>query len=139
MKARLLIDVKDPTGASDDVIPAGTVLNIVELTAEDGHGNCFPLEADEAEVLLPTFEELGFEIRGTGQGGTAYVLNLASGKTVLVTDADGTWIPDENTDQPVLLGIYNENRESESMQAYPSCSAAILALRSDLELVPCKA
>jgi len=139
MKARLLVPISDPSGATDEVIPPGTIVKVVELCVEGADNVCFPLEPDQAEVLLPTFEDLGFEIRGTDPGCLAYVLNLASGKMILVTDADGAWIPDVDSDQPALIGIYNENGESESMKAYPSCTAAVLALRSDLELVPCKA
>jgi hypothetical protein len=57
MKARLLKDIRDPTGETDEVIPAGTIVEVIELTVEN-NGNCFPLEAHEAEILLPTFDDL---------------------------------------------------------------------------------
>jgi len=130
MQARLLKDMRDPTGETDEVIPAGTIVKVVELTVEGAGGNCFPLEAAEAEILLPTFDELGFEVWGTGNGSVAYGRNLPEGRSVLVTNTDGNWIPDEDDDEAVLVGIYNENGESESVQAYPSCSAAILTIRN---------
>jgi hypothetical protein len=72
MKARLLKEIRDPTGETDEVIPAGTIVEVVELTV-DHDGTCFPLEAREAEILLPTFDDLGFEVWGTGGGSAAYV------------------------------------------------------------------
>jgi hypothetical protein len=137
MKARLLKDIRDPTGETDEVIPAGTIVEVVELTVEHA-GTCFPLEAHDAEILLPTFDDLGFEVWGTGGGSAAYGLRLPDGKTILVTNVDANWIPDEDDDQAVLVGIYNENGESESVLTYPACSAAILAIRNDLGLAVSK-
>ena len=133
MKARLLKDIRDPTGETDEVIPAGTIVEVVDLTV-DHDGTCFPLEAKEAEILLPTFDDLGFEVWGTGGGSTAYGLKLPEGKTILITNIDGNWIPDEDDDQPVLVGTYSESGESESVLTYPTCISAILAIRSDLGL-----
>ena len=138
MKARILKDIRDPTGETDEVIPAGTIVEVVELTV-DHDGTCFPLEAKEAEILLPTFDDLGFEVWGTGGGSTAYGLKLPDGRTILVTNSDGNWIPDEDDDLPVLVGTYNDSGESESVLTYPSSTAAILALRSDLGLAASKA
>jgi hypothetical protein len=133
MKARLLKDIRDPTGQTDEVIPAGTIVKVIEFTAEHA-GNCFPLEAHEAEILLPTFDDLGFDVCGTGNGGAAYRRKLPDGRTALVTNTDGNWIPDEDREEAVLVGIYNQNGESESVQSYSSCSAAILSIRNDLGL-----
>ena len=137
MKARLLKDIRDPTGETDEVIPAGTIVEVVELTVEN-NGTCFPLEAHEAEILLPTFDDLGFEVWGTGAGSAAYGLKLPDGRTILVTNVDGNWIPDEDTDEAILVGTYNQNGESESVLTYPTCTAAILAIRNDLGLTACK-
>ena len=137
MKARLVKDIRDPTGETDEVIPAGTIVEVVELTVEN-NGTCFPLEAQEAEILLPTFDDLGFEVWGTGGGSAAYGLKLPDGRTILVTNVDGNWIPDEDTDEPILVGTYNQSGESESVLTYPTCTAAILAIRSDLGLAVSK-
>lgn len=134
MKARLLKDIRDPTGETDESIPAGTIVNVVEVTAELPDGNCFALEADDAEVLPPTFEDLGFEIWGMGAGNAAYGLNLANGDHILVTEATGCWIPQE--DGPVLVGIYDGNREAKSVKEYPTPESAVRVLINDLGLVP---
>jgi hypothetical protein len=102
MKARLLKDIRDPTGETDEVIPAGTIVEVVELTVEN-NGNCFPLEAYDAEIILPTFDDLGFEVWGTGGGSAAYGLKLPDGRTILLTNVDGNWIPDEDNDEAVLV------------------------------------
>jgi hypothetical protein len=138
MKARLLKDIRDPTGETDEVLQAGTIVEVVELTVEHA-GTCFPLEAREAEIILPTFDDLGFEVWGTGGGSAAYGLKLPDGRTILVTNVDGTWIPDEDSDEAVLVGTYNQSGESESVLTYPAISAAILAIRNDLGLAICKA
>ena len=88
---------------------------------------------------MPTFDDLGFEVWGTGGGSTAYGLKLQDGRTILVTNTDGNWIPDEDDDLPVLVGTYNDSGESESVLTYPSSTAAILAIRSDLGLAASKA
>lgn len=137
MKARLLKDIRDPTGETDEVIPAGTIVEVVDLTV-DSDGTCFPLEAKDVEMLLPNFDDLGFAIWGTGGDSAAYGLKLPDGRTILVTNLDGNWIPDDDDDQPVLVGIYNENGESESIESYASTSVALLSIRSDLGLTICR-
>jgi len=135
VKARLLKDIRDPTGETDESIPAGTIVNVVEVTAETKDGTCFPLEAEHVEILPPTFEELGFEIWGMGAGNAAYGLNLANGDYVLATEATGCWIPEDDGGS-VLVGIYDSNREAKSVKEYPTPEAAVRVLINDLGLVP---
>jgi hypothetical protein len=134
VKARLLKDIRDPTGETDESIPAGTIVNVVEVTAETKDGTCFPLEVEHVEILPPTFEDLGLEIWGMGAGNAAYGLNLANGDHILVTEATGCWIPQD--DGPVLVGIYDGNREAKSVMEYPTPESAVRVLINDLGLVP---
>ena len=136
MRVRLTRDIPDPAGESDEPIPAGTIVEVHDLTVEtlDG-GFCFSVTAASVEAVLPNFEDLGFERWKMDGGAVAYGMDLSdSGRYILVTDACGNLPADKGE---VLVGIYDPDDDAQSeVCSYPSIEAAIRALQPVLAAVP---
>jgi hypothetical protein len=133
MRVRLTRDVKDPSGETDEVIPAGTVLNVADLSVSSLTGGyCFSVTAEEVEIIPPTFEDLGFTVWEMDGGGMAYGLAVPDGY-ILVTDAGGSKLPED--DDPVLVGIYGANSEPE-ITTYGTSEYAIHELKKIVTSIP---
>ena len=122
MQVRLLRPVKDPSGETDEEIPAGTVLTVLDMTVETlDQAVSFGVQAEEVEPLPPSFADLGFEDWELDGGGHAYGLELADGRYLLATDAGGTKLP--SAGDGVLVGIYGDDDVEPEIIAYPYESA----------------
>ena len=133
MRARLTRPVRDPSGETDEAIPAGTEVNVEDMTVELLTGGCgFSVTASEVEILPPTFEDLGFKVWEMEGGGMAYGVLTPDGY-ILVTDAGGSKLPED--DDPVLVGIYGDNTEPE-MTTYGNSEYAIHQLKKIVTPIP---
>lgn len=56
-------------------------------------------------------EHYGFKVYGTGGGCTAYHLELADGRYLLLTDSGGSAVPDPDDDGSPMLGLYTADDE----------------------------